>query len=274
MGRYRLRDKYVLVTGASSGIGREIARCMAERGANLILGSLPDEVDALEDLARELADNHGVKTWTVAVDLAEDDGPLRVFEQVKRLTPHLDVLVNNAGLITYGHFWEMSPDKIDTILRVNVRAYMTLMRLFLPGMVQRGTGRILNVNSAASFSPTCFHAVYGAGKAFTQSLSGAVRAELRGAGVTVCALNPAYVDTPLLQSDGFPEKLHWYKIAGLQSPAKIAAKGVKALCRGKATYIPGLINWLSSVVLTRITPRRLQADISYLVLRGAGKRGD
>jgi len=267
MARYDLRDKYALITGASSGIGREIARIMAASGAHLVLCALPSEVEALENLARELTESHGVEAWTVAADLADDDGPYEVHKRVEKLTPRLDVLVNNAGVLFYGKYWEMIPDNLELLLRVNARAYMILMRLFLPAMIERGQGRILNVNSAASFSPTAHHALYGAAKALTQSLSDAVRAELRGTGVKVCTLNPSYVKTPLLESGDFPPRVLWFRVAGLGDPAKVALKGVDALCKGKAICLPGLVNRFSCVVLGRLLPRRMQAYITSIALK-------
>ena len=268
MSTYVLKDKYALVTGASSGIGKELSLRLAEEGCHCALGGLPGEREILEDWGKELHDRHGVKTWPIPVDLAEKDGPQRVHEDVTEQIPRLDVLVNNAGVLTYGPFHEVDLDKSERMLMVNARAYLALMRLFLPGMLERGDGRILNVSSVSAFQPTAHHAAYAATKAFVQSLSEAVREEIRGTGVVVCTLAPGYTDTPLIRGSGFPKRLWWYSISGLGDPSEIARQGVKALKGGKAVCIPGWRNWALHSFFPRFTPRRLGPMISRYALRG------
>lgn len=267
MGCYSLKDRHVLITGASSGIGKELSRCFAEEGAHCVLAALPSEEETLLEWVAEIRERFGVKAWPVLVDLAEDDGPERVSESVGRLVPHLDVLVNNAGVLTYGSFHEVSLARSDNLVLVNVRAYMCLMRLFLPDMISRGEGRILNVSSAAALRATAHIAVYGATKAFVQSLSEAVRQEVKGSGVVVCTLNPNFTATSMLRGHDFPEKLWAYLIAGVSDPATIARKGVNALKRGKSLYMPGLRNRLLMGVGPRILPRRTGAFILYHLLK-------
>ena len=267
MGKYDLRGKSVLITGASSGIGRELAACFAGEGSNLLLGSHPSEADILESWAAELRGRHGVETATFPVDLSEERGPERLHGAVKDRAGTPDVLVNNAGVICYGNFHEISLDRHDMLVKVNLVAYLKLMRLFLPDMVAVGGGRVLNVVSAAAFQPTVYHASYGAAKAFVQSLSEAVNEEVKGTGVKVFTFNPSYTDTPLLKGGGFPARIWWYNISGLSDPAVMARKAVKAFKKEKAVYIPGARNWFVHTILVRVTPRRLSNLLAYWVLR-------
>lgn len=267
MGRYSLKDKHVFITGASSGIGKELSRCFAEEGANCVLGALPSEKKLLQEWADELQELYEVKAWPVPVDLSEDEGPEKMYQRVQELVPHLDVLVNNAGVLTYGDFHQISLTTHEQMLRVNVRAYLSLMRLFLPDMVARGEGRVLNVGSVSAFQPTPHHAVYGATKAFVQSLSESVRQEVKGAGVVVCTLNPSYTDTPMLRGEDIPKKMWWYYVSGLSNPVTVAKKAVRALKKGKPVYLPGLRNWIIHLFLPRLIPRRLGGFIAYQMLK-------
>ena len=269
MARYNLKGRYVLITGASSGIGKELSRCFAGAGAHCVLHAIPDDKKILAAWAAELAKTYSVKTWSLVENFIDPDGPRRLHGEVIKIIPHLDVLVNNAGMIVYGDFWESAPDRLDALLRVNAGAYMALMRLFIPGMVARGEGRVFNVSSAAAFQPCPHHALYGAAKSMVQSLSEGVNQELKGTGVKITTLCPSYTDTPLLRVNGFPQKIWWYRISGLSDPAVIARKGVKALVKGKMVYIPGLINKFVHLVVNRITPRFVLDAISNFALRSA-----
>lgn len=273
MSAYSLKDKYVLVTGASSGIGKELSRAFAAEGAHCILGALPSEQLMIDAWAEELRRECGVKTWTAPVDLTEKDGPEQVYGRVLSVVPHLDVLVNNAGMMVYGDFHETDPRRIEQLFMVNAKAYMMLMRLVLPHMVARRQGRVLNVSSVSAFQPCAHHALYGATKAFVQSLSEAIAEELKGTGVRVCTLNPSYTDTPMLKGDDFPKKLWWYYISGLSSPAVIARHGVEAVKRGKMMHVPGVKNRIIHLLLPRLLPKRLASFVSYLVLQGVKGKG-
>ncbi|MFH1138082.1 MAG: SDR family oxidoreductase [Pseudomonadota bacterium] len=267
MKQFDLRGRYCLVTGAASGIGLELARALAGEGAHLVLVDLPGARERLESLAEELRRGRGVEAAVITRDLALDDGPREVYEQARALNVPVDVLVNNAGLMAYGLFHDIPLEKSERLVKVNVTAYLALMRLFLPDMIARGRGRVLNVCSVAAFQATAFHAVYGAAKAFVQSLSEGVREELRGTGVVLSTLNPAYTNTPMLQSEGFPKKLWWYSISGLGSPQEAARAGVKVLKTGKSYYIPGKKHWVVHVLAPRLFPRRIISGLSYYVLR-------
>ncbi len=269
MGTYDLKDKNALVTGASSGIGKEIARCMAAAGAHCLLHAIPGEREILHELAAELEQSYRVKTWCLFGDFRAMEAPAALYRDAAGLVPRIDVLVNNAGMMVYGNFHEVPAEKHAALVAVNLSAYMTLMRCALPDMVARGEGRILNVSSVSAFQPCPHHAVYGSAKAFVQNLSEAVSQETRGTGVKVTALCPSYTDTPLLRGEDFPRRLWWYRISGLSDPAFIARKGVAALRKGKTVLIPGARNKIIHTLVLRLTPRRLMDAISYFVLRGS-----
>ena len=262
-----LKGKNVLITGAASGIGKALSECFAREGSNLFLGSHPREEDQLCHWADYLEHQYHIKTKRFSVDLALDSGPELLHEQVVQTSECIDILVNNAGVMLYGSFAELPLDGQIKMISVNVIAYVKLMRLFLPDLMKRKSGRILNVVSASAFQPSAHHAVYGATKAFVQSLSEAVGQEIKSSGIKICTLNPSYTDTPLLRGKGLPKKLWWFFISGLSSPEDIARKGVNALKKGKLIYIPGIQNWFAHAVLTRVMPRRMMGYISYWVLK-------
>lgn len=267
MSTIDLNGKTVLITGASSGIGRELSRCFAMERANLVIASLPNEKDVLEQWAAELNRTYGVVVKTVTEDLSSQDGPRNLHRKVMDMVPHIDVLVNNAGIISFGLFHQISLEAQERIVSVNLRAYMILMRLFLEDMVKRNQGNVFNVVSVSAFVPTPRHTVYGATKAFIQSLSEGVNEELKGTGVKVFTLNPGYTDTPLLKVQGFPSRLRFYRFAGKSKPSTIAEKGVQAFKKGKKVYIPEFHLWFLFMVMNRFAPRWMINMISDFMVR-------
>jgi len=267
MGTYAVKDRCVVITGASSGIGRAISACFAREGAHLCLGAKPEEASVLEAWAQELERGHSIRTWVFPVDLALPDGPERFHAAVREIGRPVDCFVNNAGVLRYGSFAALPLERQVEIVRVNVLAHMKLMHLFVTDMIGRGSGRIWNISSVSAFQPCCHHAVYGATKAFVQSLSEAVHEELRGTGVTVCTLNPAYTDTPMIHGEGFPKRLWWFDISGVRTAEETARVGYRAFKRGKALCITGWQNRLVHTLLIRLTPRKLMAVLSYWLLQ-------
>lgn len=262
MKRYDVRGKNVLITGASSGIGKELSECFARNGANLLLSAIPAEEDILKDWAGELEDRYKVWTWTRTGDLAKFDGPEKLYRQAAKAVPQIDVLVNNAGILVYGKLHELPVRNQEKVIRVNLLAHMKLMALALPAMVERGSGRILNVVSVSAFSATPFHAVYGATKAAMLNLSLATAEEVRESGVTVCTLNPSYVDTPMVR-DNMPESIRWFSVSGKSSPRQIAEQGFEAFLKGKLIYIPGFKNRLIHGYFGHIMPKAVQSRLAY-----------
>lgn len=264
MKKYNLRGLNAVVTGASSGMGRELARLLAREGVNLALAALPQEKQALETCAKELADEYGVETHPIPVDLVSEGGPAELRDRALGALPQVDILVNCAGLYVYGDFHEQPLDRQELMVQVNVTALMSLTHLFLPGMIARREGRILNFSSTAAFQPTANEAVYAATKAFVQSFSEAVRQEVRKHGVRVCTINPPTTRTPMMK--GLPD-LPWFRIAPVADPADMAAAAVAAIKLGRAFRIPGRRNYFLHDVLPRLSPREVNARVAYVMMR-------
>lgn len=225
-------NKLALITGASSGIGYELARLFARDGFDLLL--VAEKTDDLQRAARELRSEGEGDVDTIVADLSRLDGAPCVFEEVMRGGRELDVLVNNAGVGVYGDFTETSLDAEIAMINLNVIAYVQLTKLFARQMAQRGTGRILNTASVASVMPTPLLAVYGATKAFVLAFTESVREELRESGVTVTALMPGPTDTQFFERAGAGNA----KIVDeAGDPAVVAKAGYDALMAGKDKVI-------------------------------------
>jgi uncharacterized protein len=229
-----------LVTGASSGIGAEIARGLAARGHGVTLVARREE--RLIELAEECAGEHGVRAETVAADVAEQEGRQELVEAVDALGLRVDVLVNNAGFGSGGRFVELDRDRETSMVRTNVEAVVGLCGTYLPRMVERRRGSILNVASLIAFQPVPFQATYGASKAFVLSFSDALHEETRGTGVTVTAVCPGPVRTEFGESGGFGGADE--RIPGVLwlSAEKVADEALDGLERGARVVVPGPIN--------------------------------
>lgn len=266
MKSIELENKVVFITGASTGIGRELSRCFAQEKARLILATIPSEKDVLDSWSEELKKTYKVEVTAITGDLAELDGPEKLYGQVKAIHPQIDVLVNNAGTIAFGTFHETPFERHERVINVNLRAYTALMHLFLPDMVKRRSGHVFNVGSMSAFAPTPQYAIYGAGKMFIQSLTEALREELKGTGVGMFILDPGFTDTALLDMKGTGHKLRSYLMGGFATPAHVAQKGVEAFKKGKWMCIPEFHLWFLVTFLNRFAPRGLITKISSIMI--------
>ena len=230
-----------LITGASSGIGLEIARILA-RDHDVVLAAR--SVDKLEALAAELG-----RARVVAVDLSDPSGSRKLVAEV----PAVDVLVNNAGFADWGPFADAPEAKLDEMIELNVGALTRLTRAYLPGMIERGRGRVLNVASTAAFQPGPLMAVYYATKAYVLSLSEALAEETRGTAVTVTALCPGPTASGF-QARAAMEESRLVKGRKLPSAASVAAYGVHAMNRGDVVAVPGAMNKVMAASV-RVSPR-------------------
>ncbi|MWC28819.1 SDR family NAD(P)-dependent oxidoreductase [Paenibacillus sp. MMS18-CY102] len=233
--------KIVLITGASSGIGKEFAEIYAKQQATVVLASRNE--DKLVAFATQLHARYGAKVFVIPVDLSRADGPQLLFDEANRRGLTIDVLINNAGVGTYGFLHERPIAEELAMLQLNVHSLSHLMMLFTPGMVRRKSGQILNIGSTTSFYPCPLSANYSASKAFVLYLTEAAANELRGTGVTVTALCPGGTGTEFFRS----AKMDRQKVAdakALMDPRKVAELGVKALNKRKVVFVPGLQNWL------------------------------
>jgi uncharacterized protein len=246
-----------VITGASSGIGADLARLFARDGSRLLLAAR--SVTALEKLAVELRSLYGVECLSFGVDLAEATGPRDLVRFCAARGLEVDVLVNNAGFGAWGELVSIDPDRQLAMIEVNVAALTHLTRLLLPGMLERGRGRILNVASTAAFQPGPLMAVYYATKAYVLSFSEALAEELRGTGVTVTTLCPGPTATGFGNAAGFGGSRFFNLIHPVPS-RPVALAGYRAMRKGKRVVITGFTNRLGAF-LTRFLPRPLLARI-------------
>ena len=221
-------NNIALITGASGGIGRDLARIHAEQGGDLVVVARREA--ALIEVKTELEAAHGVNVMCVAADLTEQNAPQRVFDEVHGAGIEVDVLINNAGFGGHGKFHERPWEKDAAMIQLNVTALCHLTRLFLPGMVERNRGKILHVASMAAFLPGPLQAVYYATKAFVVSFSQAIAEELSDTNVTSTALCPGAVETDFVNAANL-EGVEAFDNAA--SPRDVAQAGYDAMLAGK-----------------------------------------
>lgn len=249
-------DQTCVVTGSSSGIGAEIARVLAGRGRGVTL--VARRRDRLDALADELRSAHGVRVEVVAVDLTDADARAQLPGEIEKLGLHVAGLVNNAGFSTTGRVHEADRDQELLMLRTNIEAVADLCRLFLPGMIERGAGAILNVASIAAFQPLPGQAGYAASKSFVLSYTHALRGELKGTGVTATALCPGPVKTEFIETAGFEPTEAEHSMPSIMwvEAAEVARQAVAAMEAGRAVVIPGVANRVSAAA-AHLAPRSL-----------------
>jgi short-subunit dehydrogenase len=246
-----------LITGASSGIGLELARLFARDKHDLVLVARSET--ALEQLARQCESEHGVRAFVLPADLSRPAAPDEIHEQLARRSVNVEFLINNAGFGTHGAFADVEPKAHLDIIAVNVAALTHLTRLFLPGMLERRRGRILNVASTAAFVPGPYMSAYYASKAYVLSLSFALARELNRTGVTVTVLCPGPTRT------GFQHRANMSAVKqfplGMADAESVARAGYRDMLRCKRLVIPGLSNKLSAFA-GRIAPWGLVSHVT------------
>jgi uncharacterized protein len=244
--------KTALITGASSGIGYELARLFARDGYNLVLVARNQK--QLVQIADELKEKHGVSVKVIAKDLSAVSAPEEVFTELQQESIEIDVLVNNAGVATYGLFSETDLGAELRMMQVNIVTLTHLTKLLLPGMLQRRRGKILNVASTAAFQPGPLMAAYYATKAYVLSFSEALANELHGTGVNVTVLCPGPTESGFQKSAHMEDsKLFSGSVMGAQTVARI---GYRGLMTNKTLVIPGLRNKIL-VEVVRFVPRNV-----------------
>jgi short-subunit dehydrogenase len=258
-----------LVTGASAGIGREIARALAPEAHTIVI--VARRGDRLEQLRAELTDRNPALTVHVrVVDLSNESQITALVEWLDDEKIVVDLLVNNAGRGDLGSFVTSDPERVRQIILVNIFALTLLTRFLLPKMIAQQKGGILNVSSSAGFLPIAGFGVYAASKAFVTSFSEALRAELLGSGVSVCALCPGPVETEFTTVANRPEHIRGRSPKFVRvDAAKVARAGLDALEQGRPLVIPGAVMKIA-MFITRITPMPLLR----LAMRLAGKKLD
>lgn len=259
--------KTALVTGASSGIGAELARVHAEHGGDLIVVARRRE--KLEALKAELEAAHGVTVHVLPKDLARPEAPQEIHDEVRTLGVTVDYLVNNAGFGYRGFFHKQDWATNEAMIKLNILALAALTRLFLPDMVARHSGRILNLGSMAGFMPGPLNAVYYASKAFVISFSEAIANELRHTGVTVTVLCPGPTESEFTRTAQMSDVNLTRTLA---SARRVAEAGYEAMLQGKTLLVPGLANKITIHGLLRLSPRRLSTRISRILMEKRERR--
>lgn len=254
-----------LITGASSGIGEALAGCFAAAGHDVILVARSE--DKLKTLAASLASQYGVAVSVQAADLSKPGAAAQLLATLSRKHHNVDVLVNCAGVLEQGAFTAMDPAVHQNIIDLNISGLTAMLSAFVPGMVERGAGRVLNVASIAAFQPVPSLASYAASKAYVLSLSESLAEELRGTGVTVTALCPGITATNMLtQAASANDKLHQLPGFLVGDVQQVADMAFAACMQGDAICVPGIVNQ-AAMIASRATPKWLVRCIGGLLGR-------
>lgn len=245
-------EGYALITGATSGIGLELALNFARDHINLVLVARTEE--KLLEIKEKVEKDYKIKVVTITRDLTEEEAPKEIYEELQERKIRVDFLINNAGFGTFGRLKDTDLETEKDLVKLNVLSLLQMNKLFVPGMVERHFGYVMNVASLAAFMPGPVMANYYASKAYVLSLSEAMHEEMRKEGVKVSALCPGPVKT------GFQERAQMKKTdsakAFLMEAKKVADIGYIGLWRGKAVIVPGIFE-KAVPVLTKIFPRSL-----------------
>jgi uncharacterized protein len=260
MEAWSYRGRRALVTGASAGIGAAFAEALAGRGMDLVLAARRE--DRLREMAERLSREHGVACEVVAIDLAEDGAPERLWQAAVAGGP-VHLLVNNAGVGAQGPFAEVPLERQRAMIRLNVEALVELTHLALGEMRALGSGGIINVSSIASFLPLPHLAVYAASKAFVQTFTEAVWAEARKERVRVVALAPGRTPTEFQAVAGTGHVT--MRTFGARTPEAVVEAGLAALEEGQEGVVPGLANRVIAGI-PRLLPRRWIARAARRVM--------
>lgn len=229
-----------LITGASSGIGEAFAHRLAAReGTNLILTARSE--DKLKRLAKALSEKYGVSIHVFPGDLSHEDMPLQLYDQVRNKGLSVDLLINNAGFGKWGRFLAEDYKTYQEMLRLNINSLVGLTYLFIPEMLKKGNGGVINVASTAAFQPVPYIATYSASKAFVLSFSEALYGEYKNSGLTILALCPGYTSTNF-----FAEAHADTSGLSFETPEEVADAGINAFIKGRNYHISGTSNYIQS----------------------------
>ena len=236
----------VLITGASSGIGEALAKLFAKEGYNLVL--VARTRNTLARLAKKLVDQYSIQVWVEPLDLSKRTAAKKLAASLAEQDIEIEILVNNAGVLEHGSFIEIGVTAHQRLIDLNISGLTSMLDHFLPQMVQRGSGRVLNVASIASFQPVPTLATYAATKAYVLSLTESLSEELKESGVTITALCPGITATNMVsavqQSSPELNKIPGFAIGDVDD---VAAQGFQACFKGDVICVPGTLNLAMSV---------------------------
>lgn len=245
-----------LVTGASAGLGEHFADFLARSGMDVVLTAR--NVEALQANAARITERHGRAVQVIPADLSSSTGRDELLAAVDALDEPISVLVNNAGFGTSGEFAEIDEERVEREVELNCVAVTRLARHFLPGMVARGHGAILNVSSAAAYQPIPTMAVYAATKTFVLSLSQALWAETRGSGVRVVGVCPGPTETAFFANTGEPDSMPWRR-----TPEQVVQSAFRALNRHQPSVVDGALN-TAVAKISKVMPTRAVLPMARL----------
>ena len=251
-----------LITGASNGIGLELAKIFASKGCDLVL--VARSSDKLAELKVAIEKQYKVTVYIITKDLSSIQAAQEVYDETHTQAIQVDYLVNNAGFGDFGMFAETNWEKEQQMIQLNITTLTLITKLYLQDMVQRGSGKIMNVASTAAFQSGPTMAVYCATKAYVLSFTEAVSNEVSGSGITLTALCPGATETGFQAAGGLDES-SLFKGKTLPSAQEVAAFGYRAMMQGKVVAIHGWMNYIMSNSI-RFFPRSLVLKISRKVL--------
>lgn len=252
----------VLITGATTGIGYELAKLYAKDENNLILVARDEE--RLKEVKEEL-EFYNIKIYTIALDLSEDNSCEKVLDFVNKKNLSVDILINNAGMGSFGYLSEIEMEKELKLINLNIRALTELTKMFLPSMIGHGGGAIMNVASTAAFCAGPKMATYYASKSYVLNFTEALYEELKGSEIKVSCLCPGPVKTSFQEKSGIRKKSAAKK--ALMTPKYVAEVAYRDFKKGKLIIIPGFKNKLI-ITLNKLIPRSLSRKIILMMNKG------
>jgi short-subunit dehydrogenase len=256
--------KVALITGASSGIGETFARVLASKGSDLILVARSE--DKLRALARQLNELYARRVEVVTVDLGLAGSAAKVHAAAAALGMPVDLLINNAGFGTVGAFVKQDAERERQEILLNAAAVVDLSHAFLPAMLERGRGGIINLASMAAFQPLPYMSVYAATKAFVLSFSQGLRGEVRSKGVKVLAVCPGPVDTPFFEATGKAGLRKSLPKASMVTADDVVSTALRALKAGRSVVVPGAAFKMVAAG-SKLVPRDLLAAMTAMVMK-------
>ena len=259
-----MSENYVLITGASEGIGRELAEVFAKKQYNLVLTARNEQ--KLKQIQIKLIHDYNIKVKIISADLALPESPQNIYDFLQKEKIHIDILINNAGFGEYGGFTEIEWQREKSMIQLNITALTELSKLFLPPMLEKNQGKIMNVASTAAFFPGPRMAVYYATKAYVLSFSEALSSEMSGKNITVTALCPGPTESQFSQRARLDSsRLFDNPLMHMMSSKEVAEYGYNALMKGKCVAIPGMSNQLFTQS-TRFSPRAAVRHIIRMIM--------